>query len=203
MKILSTVIATTVLSFALGANASAATDPVYFKAPLNFAGTGCPAGSIAVTGENTDTLSILFDAYDAGKDSTSGKRRVACNFAVPVHVPQGYQVSIMTADWQGFAEGKTELRRKYFFAGNPNRPWEVSRFNDPNGVNFLETDKRLHRSLSFSACGKDKTIRINSSIRAKRSNAYIAVDTLDLQNTVKFHLQWRTCPSIPAGIPSI
>lgn len=203
MKILSTVIATTVLSFAIGSTASAATDPVYFKAPLNFAGTGCPAGSIAVTGEDTDTLSILFDAYDAGKDSETGKRRAACNFAVPVHVPQGYQVSVMTADWQGFAEGKTELRRKYFFAGNPNRPWEVSKFNDPNGLNFLERDHRLHRSLSFSECGQDRMIRINSSIRAKRSNAYVAVDTLDLQNKVKFHLQWKTCTPPPAPIPSI
>ena len=203
MKIVSTVIASTVLGFALASTASATTDPVYFKAPLNFAGTGCPANSVAVTGENTDTLSILFDSYDAGKDSSSGKRRAACNFAVPVHVPQGYQVSVMSADWQGFAEGKTELRRKYFFAGNPNRPWEVSKFNDPNGINFLERDQRLHRSLSFSECGKDKMIRINSSIRAKRSNAYIAVDTLDLQNTVKFHLQWRACSPASAPIPSI
>lgn len=202
MKILSTVIATTVLSFTLGATASA-NDPVYFKAPLNFAGTGCPAGSVAVTGENSNTLSILFDAYDAGKDSETGKRRTSCNFAVPVHVPQGYQVSVMSADWQGFAEGKTELRRKYFFAGNPNRPWEVSRFNDPAGLNFLERDQRLHRSLSFSDCGKDKIIRINSSIRAKRSNAYVAVDTLDLQNQVVFQLQWRACSSAPAPTPSI
>jgi hypothetical protein len=193
MKVLSTIVATTVLGLALGSGAASANDPVYFKSPLKFAGTGCPAGSASVTGEGSDTLSILFDSYDAGKDSTTGKKRVACSFAVPIHVPQGMQVSVLTADWQGFIEGKGELRRKYFFAGNPNVPWEVDTYNKPAGYNFTETDGRLHSSLSFSACGADKIIRINSSIRAKGANSYMAVDTLDLKNKVIFHLQWKTC----------
>ncbi len=193
MKVLSTMVATTVLGLALGSGAASANDPVYFEYPLNFAGTGCPAGSANVTGEGSNTLSILFDSYDAGKDSTTGKKRVACSFAVPVHVPQGYQVSVLTADWQGFVEGKGELRRKYFFAGQPNVPWEVNSYNKPAGYDFTETDARLHSSLSFSACGADKVIRINSSIRAKGSNSYMAVDTLDLKNKVIFHLQWKTC----------
>jgi hypothetical protein len=193
MKILSTMVATTVLGLALGSGAASANDPVYFKYPLSFAGTGCPAGSASVTGEGSDTLSILFDSYDAGKDSTTGKKRVACSFAVPIHVPQGVQVSVLTADWQGFVEGKGELRRKYFFAGNPNRPWEVNTYNKPAGYNFTETDGRLHGSLSFSECGEDKIIRINSSIRTKGANSYMAVDTLDLKNKVIFHLQWKTC----------
>lgn len=168
-------------------------DPVYFKAPINFAGTGCPAGSIAVTGENTDTLSILFDKYDAGKDSESGKRRAACSFAVPVHVPQGYQVSVLTADWQGYAEGKAELRRKYFFAGEPNVPTQVNRINSPSGDDFLFQDGRIHESLSVSACGEDKVLRINSSIKAQGNQSYAAIDTADLKNTVQFQLQWKRC----------
>lgn len=178
------------------ANASTSTnanDPVYFKAPINFAGTGCPAGSIAVTGENTDTLSILFDKYDAGKESASGKRRSACSFAVPVHVPQGYQVSVLTADWQGYAEGKAELKRKYFFAGEPNVPTQVNRINSPAGEDFLFQDGRIHESLSVSACGEDKVLRINSSIIAKGSQSYAAVDTADLKNTVQFQVQWQRC----------
>ena len=196
MKILPTMIASAILGLGLTSGANAVdNNSVYFKAPLDFAGTGCPSGSTAVAGENTDTLSILFDSYDAGKDSVSGKKRVACSFAVPVHVPEGMQVSVMKADWQGFVEGKGELRRKYFFAGQPNEPWEVSTFDQPAGYNFTETDARLHGSLSYSECGEDKMIRINSSIRAKGSNSYMAVDTLDLKNKVVFKLQWRACGS--------
>lgn len=194
MKILSPLVASLFLGLTVSASTTAnATDSVYFKSPVNFAGTGCKAGSIAITGENSSTLSILFEAYDAGKTSVSGLRRAACNFSVPVHVPQGYQVSVLKADWQGFAEGKTELRRKYFFAGHPNQPWEVNNFNASNGINYLKTDGRIHRSLSFSQCGVDKTLRINSSIRAKGKNSYIAVDTADLSNKVVFQLQWKRC----------
>ena len=101
MKFVASIAATALLGLSMVSNASAS--PVYFKSPLGFAGTGCPAGSISVNGENTDTLSILFDAYDAGSDAASGQgRRASCSFAVPIQVPPGYQVSTLTADWQGF-----------------------------------------------------------------------------------------------------
>ncbi|RTZ66844.1 MAG: DUF4360 domain-containing protein [Aquificaceae bacterium] len=197
MKILSTMIATTVLGFALTTSASAG-DPVYFKAPINFAGTGCPAGTIAVTGENTDTLTLLFDSYDAARPSSeaaSGRRRSSCNFAVPVHVPQGFQASILTVDWRGFVEGKGQLKRQYFFAGNPNAASITNNFNKPNGGDFYKRDGLTHGSVAFSRCGKDKILRINSSVRAKTNGSYIAVDTVDLHNRVVFQLQWRRCSS--------
>ena len=176
---------------ALVATQAAASSPVYFKAPINFAGTGCPAGSVAVTGENTDTLSIMFDSYDAAnpaKEASSKKRRASCNFAVPVHVPQGFQVSTMTSDWRGYAEGKTELRREYFFAGNIMGPKKTSYPKD----DFTERDNLMH--ATFSPCGAgDVTLRINSSVKAKKKNSYIAVDTVDLKNKVVFHMQWRKC----------
>ncbi|MGB0845783.1 MAG: DUF4360 domain-containing protein [Thiolinea sp.] len=191
MKILTAIATTALLSMSMASTASASS--VFFKSPINFAGTGCPAGSIAVSGANTDTLSILFDGYDAGKDSVSGVRRAACSFAVPVHVPQGYQVSVMTADWQGYAEGKVQLKRKYFFAGQPNTPWLTSNINSSNGTDFLKRDNMQHRTLTWAGCGRSVNLRINSNLRAKTRNSYAAIDTLDLKNKVKFHLKWRRC----------
>ncbi len=196
MKILSSLLASATFGLILVSSATAETidkNKVYFKAPINFAGTGCSSGTISVAGADTNTLSILFDSYDAGKDSSSKRKRVSCNFAVPVHVPEGYQISVMTADWQGFAQGKTSLHRKYFFAGQPHSPWKITRFNAPDGIDFLETDRKMHKSLSSSKCGEDRMIRINSAIRALKPNSYIAVDTLDLANKVEFQLQWQKC----------
>ncbi len=191
MKILSAIAATALFSLSIMSTASASA--VFFKSPINFAGTGCPAGSIAVTGANTSTLSILFDSYDAGANSVSGVRRASCNFAVPVHVPQGYQVSVMTADWQGYAEGSVQLKRKYFFAGQPRAPWITSNIRSNQGTDFLKTDNMLHRTLTWGQCGRSVNLRINSNLRARSHNSYAAVDTLDLQNKVKFHLKWRRC----------
>ncbi|HPE59650.1 MAG: DUF4360 domain-containing protein [Thiothrix sp.] len=192
MKALATVFAATLAGLALNAPVSAA-DSVYFKSPVNFAGTGCPAGSIAVTGANTDTLSILFDQYDAGNNAMTGLNRSACSFAVPVHVPQGMQVSVMTADWQGFAQGRTQLSRKYFFAGAPNQPWLRNDYNAPNGKDFLERDGLMHSSSTWAPCGQDIQLRINSNIRSIGGGSYMAVDTVDLKNKVVFQLQWRGC----------
>ena len=191
MKILSAIATTALFSMAMTSTASASA--VFFKSPINFAGTGCPAGSVAVTDANTATMSLLFDSYDAGADSVSGVKRSSCNFAVPVHVPQGYQVSVMTADWQGYAEGKVQLKRKYFFAGQPRAPWITSNINSRHGTDFLKSDKMLHRTLTWGACGRSVNLRINSNLRARGRGSYAAVDTLDLQNKVKFHLKWRRC----------
>ena len=191
MKILTAIASTALLSLSMVSTANAST--VSFGSPVGFAGTGCSAGSVSVTGANTDTLSILFDSYDAGADSMSGLRRASCNFAVPVKVPQGYQVSVMTADWEGFAEGRTQLRRKYFFAGQPRVRWLTSNFNSRHGTDFHKRDTMQHRTLTWAKCGRNVNLRINSNIRARGNSSYMAVDTLDMQNKVKFHLKWRRC----------
>ncbi|MCI5210075.1 MAG: DUF4360 domain-containing protein, partial [Candidatus Electrothrix sp. ATG2] len=114
-------LAVLIASVALFASQAFARPSVYFKAPVKARGTGCPGNnSITFSCENSDTLTILFDQFDAAKpkdNAASGMMRTSCNFAVPVHVPSGFQVSTMTADWRGYAEGKTKLHREYFFAG--------------------------------------------------------------------------------------
>lgn len=195
MKALNAVSAVTLLAvLVLSGNSNAAPTPVVFKSPIGFAGTGCPAGSISFAGENTDTLSVLFDAYDTGNQSASGQsRRASCSFAVPIQVPQGYQVSTLTADWQGFAQGSTQLKRKYFFAGQPNQPWLTDSFNSGSGKDYLKRDTLLHSTTTWSACGSSVNLRINSNILANTPNSYMAVDTVDLKNKVEFQLQWRQC----------
>jgi hypothetical protein len=163
---------------------------VTFNAPMEFAGTGCKPGSYSFSGEGTDTLSVLFSAYDAGNPASkaaSTMGRTACSFVVPVNVPAGFQVSTMTSDWRGYAEGKTELFREYFFAGQRG-PKKVTK---PSG-NYTESDTLMH--ATWSGCGGGTVpMRINSSVRAVGKPSYIAVDTVDLQNKVEFHLQWKKC----------
>src|SRR3954468_8775829 len=68
-------------------------------------GTGCPAGSAsAVLSPDGKSLSILFDQYTVQAGGTTGQQfdRKACSVAIPVHVPQGYAVSILQIDYRGF-----------------------------------------------------------------------------------------------------
>ena len=170
--------------------ASQAAAQVVFQAPMQFAGTGCKAGEYSFSGDGTDTLTVLFSAYDAAqpKDKAASKmQRTACSFVVPVQVPPGFQVSTMTSDWRGFAEGKTELFREYFFAGQRGPQARTA----PSG-NYTERDNLMH--TTWSGCGGGLVpLRINSSVRAISNPSYIAIDTLDLQNKVVFQLKHRAC----------
>lgn len=187
MNILNTVIAGTLL--AVVAQTTVATpnkNTVYFKAPA-IAGSGCPAASsdFAITPDGS-TLSILFDSYVAEPGNKS------CNIAVPIHVPNGFQVSKMTADFRGFVEGRAELRRSYFFAGD-RTPTIKTPLYKRHGDDYIVRDNLMLMSESWSRCGEDVNMRINSRIRTKNRQSSISVDSLDLANGVMFHLQYRRC----------
>jgi hypothetical protein len=188
MNKLSTLIAATLLALTAAQSTMAApnNNTVFFKAPA-IAGSGCPSGSsdFAITPDGA-TLSILFDNYIAEPGNKS------CNIAVPVHVPNGFQVSTMTADFRGFVEGSAELRRSYFFAGDRTRP-KKTRLYSRDGDDYTVHDDLMTMSESWSACGEDVNMRINSRIRTRGKHSSISVDSLDLTNGVVFHLQYRRC----------
>ena len=192
MKLLTTITAAAILGLSMAASVQAA-PAVHFKNPLNWAGTGCSAGSVSVSGANTATLSILFDSFDAGSNSVSGLRRAGCSFSVPIKVPRGFQISHLTTDWEGFVEGRGQLRRKYFLAGNPYNGWKTNNFNMPSGGNFSKRDNIYHGSLATGCNGGVYNLRINSQMRAIGSNSYAAVDSADLNNRVLFKLQFAPC----------
>lgn len=189
----------TALLATLGLGAVEATAQVFFKEPIGFAGTGCGAGSYVVSGADTDTLTILFSSYDAARPAShaaSGLERSSCSFALPISVPAGCQVSLLNADWRGFAEGDTEFFREYFFAGQTK---SISKTTSPAG-NYTERDRRL-RHESYSLAGEEVILRINSSVRALAEESYIALDTADLHNTLILHLEQEDCGQ--AVLPAI
>jgi len=189
MKTVPMLLSSTIVGLTLVSAHANAKEPVYFKAPINFAGTGCPAGSASlVQGKRTKTLKIEFNQFDAGKNANSNKQRASCNFAIPVHVTKGYQVSVLSADWHSYAKGQATFKRKYFFAGEPNVPAKTSRIDTKQGKKFAFKDSRIHQSMNFSACGEDKILRINSSVLTDDKHSYIK-----LKNAVKFQLQWKRC----------
>lgn len=187
MNRLTTLVAGTLLALtAVQSNAAPNKNSVFFKAPA-IAGSGCPAGStdFAITPEG-DTLSVLFDSYSAEPGNKS------CNIAIPVHVPNGLQVSTMTADFRGFVEGKAELRRSYFFAGQRTQPLK-DKLHSKEGDDYLVRDNLMTMTESWSKCGQDVNMRINSRIRTKSGNSSISVDSLDVSNGMVFHLEYREC----------
>ncbi len=187
MKIFNTLMVGTVLAVIAQTTVAAPNkNTVYFKDPA-IAGSGCPAGSseFVITPDGS-TLSILFDNYIAEPGNKS------CSIALPVHIPNGFQVSNMTADFRGFVKGRAELRRSYFFAGN-RTPTLKTQLYKRHGDDYIVRDNLMPMTESWSRCGQDVNMRINSRIRTKDRYSNISVDSLDLSNGVVFHLQYRRC----------
>ncbi len=169
----------------------------------SYGGNGCPAGSASATvSPDGSAISILFDQYIAEAGSTTGRRidRKSCNFAVPVHVPQGYSVAVFQVDYRGFnavpSGGYNRFDVEYFWAGA--RGPRVSRiFTGPNSSGFSVTDRLTTQTLVWTPCGQNVNLRVNSSMMAQ-SNAQMdqtmgIVDSADISSGLIYHLQWRRC----------
>ena len=138
-----------------------------------YGGTGCPDGSASVTlAPDAKSLSILYDEYyvEAGGETNKSMERKSCNIAIPVHVPQGLSVSILTIDYRGFnslpSGARSVFNVEYFFAGQRG-PRFSKTFRGELDQDYLITNKLQATALVWSACGADVNLRTNSSIRVQ------------------------------------
>ena len=168
----------------------------------SFGGNGCPNGSVSTTlSPDAKALSILFDQYQLAVGGTSGKAfdRKSCNVAIPVHVPQGRSISILSIDYRGFNHlpkgASSQFNVEYFFAGSRG-PTVRKSFDGVIDADYTISNELTADALVWSACGVDVNLRTNSSIRlATKGNkeAQSTVDTEDVKAAIVYHVQWRDC----------
>ncbi len=163
-------------------------------------GAGCPSGSSDVTVSNdARTLSVLFDEFEAlagigsgvdgGADVTT--RRVACNIAISLHIPTGYQAFLIGADFRGAVSlppsGIAEFNREYFFASAKSPVLTSTWSGEVDNEDIDISDDLYADSFSHHRCGEDVILRSNTSLYitapATADTALIQMDSLDYENT--------------------
>ncbi len=167
-----------------------------------YGGTGCPAGtaSIALSPDQL-SLSILFDQYvvEAGGDKSFDRKN--CNIAIPVHVPQGYSVSVFAIDYRGFiglpSGGRAQLAVNYFLPGDGRGIRTSKTFTGPVSSDYLKSDSLGLEAVVWSACGASTNLRANTTLlvqsNSRRQQTMATVDSADVQAGLIYHLQWRRC----------
>lgn len=191
-----------VCAAAIGASQAFAVDGVYLGTP-GYAGTGCRRGTAsAVLSPDAQELSILFSDYVALAGRSAGRNldRKNCSIAVPVHVPQGYSVSVLKIDYRGFnalpAGGRSTMNAEYFFAGSRGPTFSRS-FYGPLNDDYLFSNGLLVSALVWSPCGAQATLRANTSIVAQSNSrgdeAMATVDSADVSAALIYRLAWRRC----------
>lgn len=166
------------------------------------AGSGCPIGSVAaVLSPDNTKLSLLFDQYVVEAGTSLGKTfdRKSCAVGVPVTIPNGYSVSVVRVDYRGYANvptgGRGQFSNEYFFAG-ARSPRLIETFA-AGERNYTLTDNVLVRGVTWSRCGSQENLRINTglsvSTNRRGDDAMITLDSIDVDSEVVFHIQWRRC----------
>lgn len=167
-----------------------------------YGGNGCPAGTAsAVLSPDAKSLSLIFDQFivEAGGASRSLERK-SCNIAIPVHVPQGFSVSVVNVDYRGYvslpAQASARLTAEYFLAGS------VGPRFDKMFIGRTDTDYNFSNRLDINAqvwspCGADTILRVNAAMLVKTNRyndqATATVDSADFQTGILYQLQWKRC----------
>ncbi|HPI39486.1 MAG TPA: DUF4360 domain-containing protein [Pseudobdellovibrionaceae bacterium] len=202
MKGIFLVQATLLALLLVASNISKAEEGLKLGSP-SYGGSGCPAGSAqANLSPDQNELSILFDSYlvEAGGGNKKTVDRKACTLSIPVHVPQGYSVSIFQVDYRGFASipsrGRVDFTAEYFFAGGRGPQLKKSLMG-PQVDTFTFTDELLAEGYVWSRCGDSVNLRINTSLMAmtnrNKEQTLASVDSADVSNSLIYHLQWKRC----------
>lgn len=167
-----------------------------------YGGTGCPAGSASVAlSPDSKAISILFDQYVVEAGGAKSFDRKNCNIAIPVHVPQGYSVSVMAIDYRGFvglpSGGRASLNVNYFLAGQGRGINTSKSFTSAASGNYIKSDRLGIEAIVWSGCGADTILRANTSMlvqsNQRREQAMATVDSADIEAGLVYHIQWKQC----------
>ena len=155
---------------------------------IAFAGSGCPAGSVAgqLSSDQT-TITLLYDSFvaQAGEGIPASNYRKNCQLNIKIKYPSGWQFSVFKADYRGYAAlpaGDTgTCKATYYFSGDSRQISSTMTLTGPYNDNYIKTDQFGVDSTVWSPCGLEGLLNINSEARLSPPDA-----TKNAQMTVRF-----------------
>ncbi|MBF0362807.1 MAG: DUF4360 domain-containing protein [Oligoflexia bacterium] len=182
------------------------TFPMITLSDLNYAGSGCPFGSLtSQLSSGRDKVQLIFKDYKiirAISGNQGGSKN--CNFVVSINVPTGYAISIQKIELRGKMKlprgAESIFSNEYAFAGHLG-PILSNKFNGPYDDSFkVEKNIALQEQI-FSPCGETALLRVNSSFVVKNPSfdtASVSIDGSSPRDRagIIYSLRWKKCHSI-------
>jgi hypothetical protein len=202
MKLNKTMMKSALLALVISAFQTAkAADDIQIGMPA-YGGNGCPAGTASVTlSSDAKSLSLIFDQFivEAGGAFRTLERK-SCNVAIPVHIPQGFSVSVVNVDYRGYvslpAQASARMTAEYFLAGSAGPRFD-KQFIGRTDTDYLFTNRLDINAQVWSACGADTILRVNAAMLVKTNRfndqATATVDSADIKAGILYQLQWKRC----------
>lgn len=194
-------------AFAMLAASSAYADaPSYVRVrSINFAGSGCPAGSVATNvSPDLQAFTLLFDNYiaEVGPGISAREKRKNCVVNVDLDFPQGWTYTVFTVDYRGFLDlerGLTATQQtSYYFQGSSSTARLASNFAGPAARDYQVRDTLGVTSLIWSPCGASRSLNMNTEVRVdntrnRSGSGIMTLDSIDGQLKHIYGVQWKRC----------
>ncbi|KAF1846300.1 uncharacterized protein K460DRAFT_122931 [Cucurbitaria berberidis CBS 394.84] len=171
---------------------------------VSYGGTGCPQGTMSSQiSADRSIVTLIFDSYIAsiGPGISVTEQRKNCQLNVDIEYPGGFQYSILSADYRGYAaiqKGVSgTLKSTYYFSGQTAQTSTEYGFTGPVNGDYLKHDEADSTSIVWSPCGATGMLNINSQVRLTSSNSsatgLLTTDSTDLKFTQVVYVQWKKC----------
>jgi hypothetical protein len=184
---------------------------------LNFAGNGCPEGTMRVAfAPDNLSVSILFDQFVAEiAEGRHGMDAMTCNAVIPIDLPDNMQMEITRVDFRGFVSlpqgtvanlvsffnfkgpggDRDRMNLRFNFAGPVMDDYEIS-------TDAMNGGRRAQDS-EISPCGGTVNLRVSNTVRVQsrahaKEAAQVTIDSIDGSANAVYYVNWRACAS-PGG----
>jgi hypothetical protein len=191
---------------AITASAALADAPSYVRVKsISYAGSGCPAGTVATNvAQDRQAFTLLFDSYiaEVGPGVPFREKRKNCQINLDLDFPSGWSYSIFTVDYRGYASlergVKATQQASYYFQGQGQTATLKTVLKGPLDQNFQIRDTLGLDATVWSPCGARRALNINSQVQADNtgaSNKYglITTDSIDGELKLVYGIKWTRC----------
>lgn len=173
---------------------------------VTYGGSGCPQGSVGqFLSVDQTTITLIFDKYIAslGPDVKVDENRKNCQINFDLTYPSGFQYSVFTADYRGYADLESgvsgQLKSTYYFSGQSQQSSSQATFTGPLTGDYKKSDNVDQASTVWSPCGAEGALNVNTQVRLtstnKKNTGLLTTDSIDAKFTQVLHFQWQTCTS--------
>lgn len=172
---------------------------------ISYAGTGCPAGSVAENvAPDQQAFTLLFDSYvaEVGPGVPLASKRKNCQLAIDLDFPQGWSYTIFTVDYRGYLSLQRDVtgiqQSKYYFQGSAATGTLRTQFNGPTDRDYQVRDTLGLSAVVWSPCGAQRALNINTEVRLDNARnrggaGLMTIDSIDGQLKHIYGIKWRRC----------
>jgi hypothetical protein len=191
----------------LTASAAFAEAPEYVRVKsIAYAGSGCPAGSVATNvAPDRQAFTLLFDQYiaEVGPGVPFNQKRKNCQINLDLDYPSGWSYAVKKVSYSGFVDLDSRVtataQTSIYFQGSAETAVAKKSITGPSSRSFDVTESFSSSSLAWSPCGARRSLNLNTQLlltsSSSRASGLAVIDTdSGLPGGVNnLKLVWKRC----------